>query len=315
MSGESLKDQAEAYLALRRSLGFKLDSFGVVLSAMVAYFGANGWEVVTVDRCAQWARDTAQPVAGATIAYRIRVARCFARHLAAADPSHQVPPTDVCAAPTVRRVPRILTADEIGRLVAHAQWLRNDLAAVVYPVLIQLAWVTGARRGELLALNDTDIDHAARLAHINDAKFGKTRDLVLRPTTCQALKRYTEHRDKLACDRPSGALFVNTLGGRLGPGSVEKTFKRLVAAAGLGTAPGGGPIHFHDVRHSFIVGAITRWHQEKLDVQALLPVLSTFVGHRDPASSYWYLTGTAELLDRVKDRLEAFETTMVGADR
>ena len=313
MSGTWLKDQADAYLALRRSLGFKLDSFGFLLSAMVAYFDAEGWDAVTVDRCAKWARDTARPVADATIAHRIRVARCFARHLAAADPSHQAPPTDVCAAPDVRRVPRILTADEISRLVAHARWLRNDLAATVYPVLIQLAWVSGARRGELLGLDDADIDHTARLAHVNDAKFGKTRDLVLHPTTCEALNRYTQHRDELAPDRPSGALFVNTLGSRLGPDSVERTFKLLVAAASLGTAPGGGPIHFHDVRHSFIVGAITRWHRDNLDVQSLLPVLSTFVGHRDPASSYWYLTGTAELLGLVKDRLETFESSMKGA--
>jgi integrase len=310
-----LADQAGEYVALRRSLGFKLGSFGVVLSALATYFDARGWDVITIDRCTQWARDTARPVADATIAHRMRVARCFARHMAARDPSHQVPPTDICATPAVRRVPRVLTSDDISRLAAHARWLRDDLAAAVYPALIQLAWVSGARRGELLALDDCDIDHDARVAHITDAKFGKTRDLVLHPTTCQALEQYAGRRDQLAPARPCGALFVNTLGGRLGPDSVERTFKRLVAAAGLGTAPGGGPIHFHDVRHSFIVGTISRWHAENLDVQPLLPVLSTFVGHRDPASSYWYLTGTPELLGRVKDRLEAFEAAMAGAGR
>lgn len=315
MSKSFLADQADEYVALRRSLGFKLDSFAVVLSAMTAYFDSNGWDVITTDRCAQWARDTARRVADATIAHRMRVARCFARHMAARDPSHQVPPTDVCAAAEVRRVPQVLDVGEIDRLVAHARWLRNDLAAVVYPTLIQLAWVSGARRGELLALDDTDIDQDAAVAHITDAKFGKLRDVVLHPTTCQALERYQEHRDQLVPRRATGALFVNTLGSRLGADSVERTFKRLVAAAALGTAPGGSPIHFHDVRHSFIVGAISRWHAENLDVQSLLPVLSTFVGHRDPASSYWYLTGTAELLGRVKDRLEAFETSQRGAGR
>jgi integrase len=203
---------------------------------------------------------------------------------------------------------------EVGRLTAHARWLRSDLAAVVYPGLIQLAYVTGARRGELLALDDTDIDHNAGVAHIADVKFGKHRDVALHPTTCQALDEYTKHRDALAPDRPGGALFVNTLGCRLGPGSVERTFRGLVAAASLGTAPGGGPIHFTDLRHSFIVGTITRWYEDNLDAQGLLPVLSTFVGHRDMASAYWYVTGTAELLSRVKDRVEAFEAT-AGAGR
>jgi integrase len=315
VSGQGLNDQAGAYLALRRNLGFKLDSFAVVLSSLVAYFESNGWETLTESRCAQWARDTSRPVKPATVAYRIRVARCFARHLAAVDPSHQAPLNDVCAAPTLRRVPRIMTAGEIGRLAAHAAWLRNDLASLVYPVLIQLAWATGARRGELLALDDADIDHDARVARIADAKFGKRRDLVLHPTTCEALKQYAERRDQAAPARPTGALFVNTLGRRLGADSVERTFRDLVAAAALGTAPGGGPIHFHDVRHSFIVGAISRWHAENLDVQPLLPVLSTFVGHRDIASTYWYVTGTPELLGRVKDRLESFEADQAGARR
>jgi integrase len=315
VNGQSLKDQADAYVALRRSLGFKLDSFATVLSAMAAYFSANGWDTITVDRCAKWARDTTRPVKQATVAYRIRVARCFARHMASLDPSHQEPPTDVCAAPVARRVPRVLTAAEVGRLVAHAAWLRHDLAAVVYPALIQLAWVTGARRGELLALDDAHIDHAERVAHITDAKFGKRRDVALHPTTCQALERYQEHRDRLAPRKAAGALFVNTLGARLGADSVERTFHSLVAAAALGTAPGGGPIHFHDLRHSLIVNTITRWHEDGLDAQGLLPVLSTFAGHRDPASTYWYVTGTAELLGRVKDRLETFEAAAKEAAR
>ncbi|MDR2253445.1 MAG: tyrosine-type recombinase/integrase [Bifidobacteriaceae bacterium] len=313
MSGPTLREQAAAYVALRRSLGFKLDSFAFELDAMVNYFETNGWDAVTPDRCAKWARETARPVKDATVAYRMRVARCFARHMAAVDPSCRVPRSDALRFPVSRRTPRVLTAREVEALAAHATWLRDDLPAVVYPVLIRLAWVTGARRGELLALDDSDIDLAGRVAHIKDAKFGKTRDVPLHPTTCQALERYKSRRDDLRPDRPTAALLVNTLGRRLGASSVERTFRALVAAAALGTAPGGGRIHFHDLRHSMIVGTITRWHQDRADTQALLPELSTFVGHRDPASTYWYVTGTAELLGRVKDRLEAFEAAGQGA--
>jgi integrase len=315
VSGPTLRDQGAAYVALRRSLGFKLDSFAFVLDAMVSYFDKNGWDTVRPDRCAKWAADTAQPVLDATISYRMRVARCFARHLAAFDPSHQAPPLDALRFPVNRRTPRVLTEREVEALAAHAQWLRDDLAATVYPVLIRLAWVTGARRGELLALDDADIDLVGRVAHIKDAKFGKARDVPLHPTTCRALMEYSRRRDELRPDRPTGAFWVNTLGRRLGPSSVERTFRALVAAAALGAAPGGGRIHFHDLRHSMIVNTISVWHKDRADAQALLPALSTFVGHRDPASTHWYVTGTAELLSHVKDRLEAFEATAAEAGR
>ena len=39
-------------------------------------------------------------------------------------------------------------------------------------------------------------------------------------------------------------------------------------------------------------------------MQAKLPLLSTYLGHVDPASTYWYLSGKPELLALAADRLE-----------
>ncbi len=46
-----------------------------------------------------------------------------------------------------------------------------------------------------------------------------------------------------------------------------------------------------------------------VDVQARLPLLSTYMGHVDPASTFWYLTAAPELLALVADRLDS---TMEG---
>jgi integrase/recombinase XerD len=37
----------------------------------------------------------------------------------------------------------------------------------------------------------------------------------------------------------------------------------------------------------------------------ILPVLSTWLGHARPGDTYWYLTGTAELLAAATARLES----------
>ncbi len=44
------------------------------------------------------------------------------------------------------------------------------------------------------------------------------------------------------------------------------------------------------------------------DPAAVLPVLATWLGHADPGDTYWYLTGTAELLAAATDRID----TLVG---
>jgi hypothetical protein len=44
-----------------------------------------------------------------------------------------------------------------------------------------------------------------------------------------------------------------------------------------------------------------------MDVQAWLPRLTTVLGHREPTSTYWYLTAVPELLSLAAARLEAAE--------
>ena len=61
----------------------------------------------------------------------------------------------------------------------------------------------------------------------------------------------------------------------------------------------------HDLRHSFAVATLARWYREGADVPANLPWLSTYLGHVDPAATYWYLSGSPELLALAASRLEA----------
>jgi hypothetical protein len=41
------------------------------------------------------------------------------------------------------------------------------------------------------------------------------------------------------------------------------------------------------------------------DPATVAPLLSTWLGHARPSDTYWYLTGTAELLAAAADRLHA----------
>lgn len=46
------------------------------------------------------------------------------------------------------------------------------------------------------------------------------------------------------------------------------------------------------------------WYRDGQEVQARLPLLSTWLGHVDPASTYWYLQAVPELLGHAARRLE-----------
>jgi integrase/recombinase XerD len=78
----------------------------------------------------------------------------------------------------------------------------------------------------------------------------------------------------------------------------------LVDQAGVGTtAP--HPPRLHDLRHTFAVRALLHWYRTKDNAQAKIPSLSTYLGHHEPSSTYWYTSAAPELLALAAARQES----------
>lgn len=60
----------------------------------------------------------------------------------------------------------------------------------------------------------------------------------------------------------------------------------------------------HDLRHTFAVRTLIDGYRGGVDVAAMLPVLSTYLGHVEPANTYWYLSAVPELMQLTAARLE-----------
>jgi integrase len=84
---------------------------------------------------------------------------------------------------------------------------------------------------------------------------------------------------------------------------VQDTFRRLCDTTGIGADAPNRP-RVHDLRHGFAVNTLIGWHRDGENVDARLPALSTYLGHRDPRSTYWYLSAAPELLALAARRIE-----------
>ena len=60
------------------------------------------------------------------------------------------------------------------------------------------------------------------------------------------------------------------------------------------------------MRHTFAVNRLNAWYRDGADVQRLLPVLSTYLGHIDLNGTQVYLTMTPELLQEASLRFERY---------
>ena len=301
MSG--LREQLDAYLQIRRAVGFKLARTELLLNDFVDYLDERHLEVATIDAAISWA---ALPPNGQSNwrAHRLSVVRSFARHLHVINPAHEVPPTKIFPTPTARAEPFIYTDGDITALMTAAHRLGSPLRAVVMETIVGLLSVTGLRIGEALRLDRSDINPDSGVLAVNDSKFGKSRRVPLHPSTIDALTAYLQVRDHHATHPSDAAVFISAAGRRLRYDNFHHSWLQLVALAGLAARSARCRPRPHDLRHTFAVRALAGWQHAGEDVAARLPALSTMLGHVDPAATYWYLIATAELLAGVTDRLD-----------
>ena len=299
-----LRQALDEYLALRRSLGYKLQRDGRLLADFVGYLETAGTNTITIDAALSWATQPsdANPC---WWAQRLSVVRVFARHLHAVDPGHEIPPTGLLPAGNHRATPYLYADTDIAALMVAARGLRSMLRAATFETLVGLLAVTGARIGEALRLDRGDVDLDEGVLLIHDTKFRKSREVPLHITAVEALAAFVRRRDRL-CPRPvDPAFFVSTAGTRLLYCNAHTTWLDLVRRAGLRRRSASCRPRPHDLRHSFAVRTLVRWYQDGVDVQGRMPALSTYLGHVHPANTYWYLSSVPELLHLAARRLDA----------
>jgi integrase/recombinase XerD len=298
-----LHTAAREYLAIRRALGFKLRGHDRLIDDLITFLTDAGMSTITTVAAVEWATrpDHLQPV---RYAQRLGVIRGFANYLRTIDPAVQVPPTDVLSYHRWRRNPYLYSQADIEALLAATSQLRRALRAATFRSFFGLLAVTGMRVGEAIALDNADVDlNGGRLA-IRLAKFGKHRDLPLHPSTVAVLRDYTEARDRL-CTWPRGAgFFVTVHGTRLNYPGVRLTFADLLTRAGIQAPAETAAPTIHGLRHSFAVATLRDWYRAGVDVSVKLPILSAYLGHAHPASTYWYLSAASDLLVSAAHRLE-----------
>ena len=283
----TLRQAAADYLAIRRSLGFKLVSQGYLLDSFVGYAEQAGASRVSVQLALAWAE---LPVGRDPYwcARRLGVVRGFAGYLHCLDPATEVPPADLLPQRTRRATPYLYTAEQVAALMAAAGSLRSPLIAATVETLIGLLVTTGMRVGEAIALDRTGIDWDDGVITVVAGKFGRSREVPLHPTAVDALQAYARRRDVL-CPAPTvPSFFVSTAGTRLIPADVRRTFGTLVRTVGLQPRSQRCRPRIHDFRHRFAVATLLDWYRAGADVQARLPLLSSYLGHVDPSSTYWY---------------------------
>lgn len=300
------------YLAMRRALGFKLDGASRLLFAFADYLDDSEAQTLTVEHALRFATASAGCSARSQ-ALRLSAIRLFTRWAQLLDPTIEVPPPRLLPARATRPAPFLYSDTQLGTLLAAADQLRPQLRAVTFRTLLSLQAATGIRTGEAIGLDISDLDRDQGTLTVT-GKYGKTRLLPLHPTVTEALASYLGTRRQLLPATHCPALLINTRGTRLSRGSIHPTFRALVERAGLTANSSASRPRAHDLRHTFAVNTMLDAYRSGADPAATLPLLATWLGHAEPRDTYWYLTGTAELMAAATARLNHAAPPDHGSD-
>ena len=210
-----------------------------------------------------------------------------------------------------RFVPYIYSCEELQRLLDGTisyQKQRIQMEPHTFRTILLSLYGAALREGECLSLTLADVDLRQSLLTIRDTKFYKSRLVPLGCDLNEAMLRYARRRKAAGHSQEENApFFVTRLGERIPNDLLRRAFRRLRKQAGIRRADGARyQPRLHDLRHSAAVHRLTTWYREGKDVQKLLPLLSTYMGHTDIGGTQHYLTMTPELLQQASARFATY---------
>ena len=311
----SLQSRIDLYLAERIRLGYCAHEDAWALPSFARYVQAVGHRgPLTVEVMAEWARcDSQHSTDPHTWARRLKKLRMFMRWLKQFEPLTEVPDNTFFGSLPERQTPHIYSDQEIVDLLSAARRLgpAPGLRGLVYETLFGLLASTGVRIGEALALRNSDVDLKTGMLSIHQAKFGKSRQVPIHPSTLDALRRYCGMRDLYAQrSEPDGAFFIGTRGRRrglpLGDRQVHRIFSELRKQLDWHNRGTHLSTRIHDLRHTFIVRRIVQWQAMGVDIDQAMLSLSTYVGHAKASNTYWYMSAVPQMMEVAASRFESF---------
>lgn len=316
MTPSELTTRMESYLSLRRAMGFPMQIEEPRLRDFVAFAAAkDAGERISAQMALDWACSSPRCATSARSA-RLSTIRGLLLYLSAFDSTVEVPQAGLLPGGR-RNKPYLFSPAEIDALLNGASGVQSESALWPQTVatLIGLVASTGIRAKEALnlAVADVQLDLDPPRLLIRDTKFHKSRLVPLHVTTATKLREYAGQRRRYGCDSQCKAFFISERGKQARYTRLNLCVRTLVSNLGIQPYPGSGRLPgLHSLRHTFAVKRLLAWYEQGLDIRALLPNLSVYLGHRDPVETYWYLTATPALLTAAAERFAGYAETGAG---
>lgn len=207
--------------------------------------------------------------------------------------------------------PYIFRRSEIKNILQAADGLtldgRTPLRHLIMPEVFRLLYCCGMRVGEVVNLTVADVDLDSGVLYVR-GKSDKDRLVPLAPAMTRRLRIYASI---LNSNRSNASFFPAPSGGSYSIVTIYFIFRELLRKCGISHKGRGKGPRMHELRHAFAVHRLESWYRQGVDLNAKLPVLATYLGHRSLVGTQRYLQLTPEIYSDINDRMDRFVGNLI----
>lgn len=298
----------EQYLQARRDLGYALTIDGKILEQFAVYAQSqNARMPLNVELVQQWAR-LAPSNSEIAIARRMSIVRAFSKYLHSVYPDSVVVPVNLVGHTHRRLPPFIFSQHQIKACLEAASNLLPcyGIRPLTIRTMLGLLVSSGLRPGEAIRLKKNDLDIEKGTLTIKQSKNWQRRIVPLDSSTVISLKKYYDVRELFEPLKHSDGLLLMDSGEALTIDAADHAFQSIRKTIHLDCKVNGRYPRLYDFRHTFVCRRIQAWYEAGLDVNAFIPKLSHYLGHKSIESTYWYINATPELMKLAASRFEQY---------
>ena len=215
---------------------------------------------------------------------KLSAVKAFFRYLKKKEAVTKNPAEKITGPRTPKKLPTFVNDRDMTRILDDEQEYPDDFEGHRNRFIIELFYVTGMRRAELIGLKNSDVDFYAKTLRVT-GKRNKQRLIPLSDATVEKLKQYTQIRDR-EVENKTPYLFVKKNGDPMYPKMIYNIIHKH-----LGSIPTLSKKSPHVLRHSFAT--------EMLNNGAEINAVKELLGHSSLASTEVYTHVTFDELKKV----------------
>jgi len=214
---------------------------------------------------------------------KLAALRAFFRFLKLERYRDDDPTVDIPTPKGERRLPRVLSEDEVARLLRSRVAGRSDELRLRDRAMLELLYASGLRRAELVGINLDQLDLERRMGRVI-GKGGKERVILFNEAAAEAIQAYLHVRPRSS----DPALFLTRRAQRMSLRQAWVIFRAGLAASGIEKS--ASP---HTLRHSFAT--------HLLEHGADLMTIKELLGHESLATTQIYTNVSIAHIRRTYD--------------